>query len=339
MRIIAGKFKGRTLDGGPDRSIRPTTDRVKESMFNLIQGRTEGAAVLDLFAGSGALGIEALSRGADSVTFCDRQPSSVAVLRKNLQKVDGNLRILQRDWRASLAEFGRAGDRFDLIFLDPPYDVIEPAELLSEIVDRKVLKEDGLIVFERPRGGKPPVFPTGTGLIDSRDYGATTLDLIGFVSKVAVTGTFDPFTKGHLEIVREACRAFDEVHVVVLVNPDKKTWLSPEKRIQVIEAAVKTLKRRITVAYSEGLAIDYCKAHDIGYIMRGVRNENDFAYEKEMAEWNLKHGGIKTLFVQTGLPEISSTAVREALAKGEGVGEYLVPQTIKLITEGAEWKT
>ena len=118
MRIIAGKYRGRTLATFRGEAVRPTSDRVKESLVQILAPRIGGARVLDLFCGSGALGIECLSRGAEDVLFNDISKESLSLLEKNLARVGEKRKVLSRDFRACLLT---ADGQFDLIFSDPPY--------------------------------------------------------------------------------------------------------------------------------------------------------------------------------------------------------------------------
>ncbi len=338
MRIIAGKFKGRTLITLPDRSIRPTTDRVKESIFNLIQWRVEGAKVLDLFCGSGAVGIEAISRGAESVAFVDVSRDSIATTKQNLTKVDGDYELIQRDYALAIDRFKLKGEKFDIIFLDPPYRKGLDAMAIDRITESGILEEGGCIVVERARDDGALQLPSGYRATTARDYGSVTVLIVEKASACAVTGTFDPFTIGHEYLVEKALENFDEVHVVVLINPDKTPMLPLNKRVKLIECAVRRLGGRVKVEAYSGLAIDYCKANDIQYIIRGVRNESDFEYEKDMAEWNYAHGGVTTVLVPAKDVDVSSTLVRDMLKDGEDVSG-LVDESIEsaLKSEAKAW--
>ena len=123
MRIIAGSYRSRTLAAPPGLATRPTSDRLRETLFNVLAPRIEGAVFLDLYAGSGAVGIEALSRGAARVEFVERAPAALSVLRANLSKlgVTDGFRIHNRSVGGFLRLL-KAGAGFDLVFLDPPYD-------------------------------------------------------------------------------------------------------------------------------------------------------------------------------------------------------------------------
>jgi 16S rRNA (guanine966-N2)-methyltransferase len=120
MRIIAGEYKGRRLVAPPGTATRPTSDRVREALFSILGARVEDADVLDLFAGSGALGIEALSRGAQKATFVDNAPAALTTIRRNLEGVQGAT-VVRRDARAFLRDARENGRQYDLVFLDPPY--------------------------------------------------------------------------------------------------------------------------------------------------------------------------------------------------------------------------
>ena len=176
MRVIAGTARSvplKTLEG---LSTRPTTDRVKTSLFNIIQFEIEGREALDLFAGSGALGIEALSRGAKNAVFVDQNPEAVRVIRENLTKTKllSNAEIVRSE---ALSYLRNCQKRFDLIFLDPPYaeNLLENA--LNCISEIDILKSGGIIICERP-SEKPRCweFP---GLTQSGDYryGKTVISL------------------------------------------------------------------------------------------------------------------------------------------------------------------
>jgi 16S rRNA (guanine(966)-N(2))-methyltransferase RsmD len=127
MRIIAGKFRSRKLEAPAGLATRPTSDRLRETLFNVLAPRIEGAAFLDLYAGSGAVGIEALSRGAGSVVFAERAPAALAALRVNLDRlgVTAGFRIHSGSVGAWLRKASGGATTFDLVFLDPPYEAGE----------------------------------------------------------------------------------------------------------------------------------------------------------------------------------------------------------------------
>lgn len=177
MRVIAGKYKGRTLFSPKDDSVRPTTDRIKENVFNLLQGRVPGAAFLDLFGGSGAMSVEALSRGAVRAVVVDASRDSVALIKKNFAKVgigkEGE--ILEVSYDLALKRL--AGERFDLIYLDPPYRATFYEDVLTRIAESGVLAESGVVVFEHASERDLPAVPAYESL-DRRRYGSVTVEIL-----------------------------------------------------------------------------------------------------------------------------------------------------------------
>ncbi len=169
MRVIAGKYRGRVLAGFRGDAIRPTSDRVKESLFAVLTPRLAGARVLDLFCGSGALGIEALSRGAREAVFNDIARESVALCKKNLNAIGIAAEISVRDYRACL--LGAAG-KFGIIFSDPPYRERYTEEILRLVRERDLLEEGGCVVAESER---EEVAPEGWVRADLRSYGRTKI--------------------------------------------------------------------------------------------------------------------------------------------------------------------
>ena len=148
MRVISGSARGTTLHSIDDINTRPTLDRVKESLFNIIQNQVEDAVVLDLFAGSGAIGIEFLSRGAEKVYFCDKSPKAVDMIKKNLDKtkLKDKATILNNDYIDCIDKIKNI--KFDIIFLDPPYKENFSKQAIKKISESKLLKNEGIIIVE-----------------------------------------------------------------------------------------------------------------------------------------------------------------------------------------------
>jgi 16S rRNA (guanine966-N2)-methyltransferase len=169
VRIIAGSCKGRRFDAPPGTKTRPTSDFVRETAFNLI-GPVDGAAVLDLFAGSGGLGLEALSRGAGRCVFVDSDRSACRTIGANLEKLGFTATVLCQDAPRSLASERRA---FDLILCDPPYD-FQPHDRLAPDLAR-ILSPDGLIVYQTAAAAEPEL--AGLSIRTSRKYGSARLTL------------------------------------------------------------------------------------------------------------------------------------------------------------------
>lgn len=148
MRVISGTARGTNLYSLEGNDTRPTLDRVKESMFSIIQTWIPEARVLDLFAGSGALGIEALSRGATSAVFCDKSYKASEILRKNIEKthLEEKSIVITKDYIKALEQI--ENQKFDIIFLDPPYKLDFVGKAVNKIVELEMLDEDGIIVIE-----------------------------------------------------------------------------------------------------------------------------------------------------------------------------------------------
>ena len=151
MRIISGSMRGTklyTLDGMD--VTRPTLDRVKESLFNILNFKLKDSMVLDLFAGSGALGLEALSRGAQKAYFCDSAYEAIKVISQNIEKTRTKEKtvILQKDYKKALDKFKGEQLKFDIIFLDPPYKTEYNIESVRIILENDLLNDDGIIIIE-----------------------------------------------------------------------------------------------------------------------------------------------------------------------------------------------
>jgi 16S rRNA (guanine966-N2)-methyltransferase len=175
MRVIAGTYGGRRLQAPPGTDTRPTADRVREALFSILGDRVPDARVLDLFAGSGALGIEALSRGAAHATFVESGPPAVAAIRSNIEAIgqEGDADVAATDVLAWLRS-AREQPAFDLVFCDPPYDAAARiAQPLSELLPR-VAGPQGLIVTE---SSKRNPLALSLPLADERTYGDTRIAL------------------------------------------------------------------------------------------------------------------------------------------------------------------
>ena len=174
VRIIAGEWRGRRLAVVPNTGVRPTPDRVRETLFNWLQAEIDGARVLDLYAGTGALGFESLSRGAVEAWFIEQEPALVTAIGKQAETFGVRPRIIRQD-AASLLR-GRAPQRFDIVFLDPPYAL--PVEPLLELLP-PWLSERGIVYVERPLPrGLPEV--AGAGWLKRSRAGSVEYGLLRF---------------------------------------------------------------------------------------------------------------------------------------------------------------
>ena len=173
MRVISGSARGRKLVALPGLDTRPTTDRVKESIFNIIMPYIPAKCVLDLFSGSGAMGIEALSRGSEHCIFVEKEKSAMSVTKQNigLARVDDRSETFQGD---ALSYLDRTSESFDVIFLDPPYSTGLLTKAIEKIAENNILSDNGIIVAESEYLGEEP----DNKLFDikkSAKYGKTTV--------------------------------------------------------------------------------------------------------------------------------------------------------------------
>ena len=175
MRIIAGDMRSRRLKAPEGMDTRPTADRVKEALFSILGSRVISARVLDLYAGSGALALEALSRGAKSAVLVDCGARACPVIQDNIDTLGcgDRARLLRMKDTAAIAALNRQGAAFDLIFLDPPYRM-DTAPVCAALIREGLLEEGGLIVAEHARETPPSVLPPLL-LLDRREYGVTGL--------------------------------------------------------------------------------------------------------------------------------------------------------------------
>ena len=189
MRVITGSAGGRKLKTPENYDIRPTSDTVKESLFNILQFDIEGRKVLDLFAGTGQLGIEALSRGALSAVMCDIDRNAYRAERRNTEKLGftDKAEIYCCDWHVAVRKLTDRRISFDLIFLDPPYRMSDLRDVLENIFP--LLREDGLVIVEH-EAGKPFLYGECYEITDERRWGFCG---VSFLQKV--TGNAIPEKK------------------------------------------------------------------------------------------------------------------------------------------------
>lgn len=172
MRVIAGKYKGRSLVA-PKQNARPTLDRMKETLFNIINFKLQGATVLDLFAGSGQLAIESLSRGATRAVMCDDSRDAISAIKINFEKIGVKPEIFFCDYKHCLEQLNC---QFDVVFVDPPYCSGVYAEVLAEISKKRLLAKDGVVVCEHSAEIVLPQNLDCLELSDSRKMGTVKFD-------------------------------------------------------------------------------------------------------------------------------------------------------------------
>jgi 16S rRNA (guanine(966)-N(2))-methyltransferase RsmD len=173
VRVIAGTYRGRELVAPPGRETRPTSDRVRESLFSIL-GAIDGDRVLDLYAGSGALAIEALSRGAGEATLVDRSPAAIEAIRRNLATLQIDAEVVRSPAHRFLEAARRRARQYDLVFLDPPYRRASTLGRELTVALTSVMSADGRVVAESDRRS-----PLGLelDLLDERRYGDTLIQI------------------------------------------------------------------------------------------------------------------------------------------------------------------
>ena len=170
MRIIGGEARGRTIEAPAGKNTRPTLDRVRENLFNILQADVPGSKVLDLFAGSGALSLEALSRGAENAVLADHDRRAVETEKKNIEKLryGDRTRVLHCEWTKATELLRKENAVFDLVFLDPPYAMTELKDVFQALIP--LTGPGSLVILEHEAGTEYPV-PAGYTLVRNRAWG------------------------------------------------------------------------------------------------------------------------------------------------------------------------
>ncbi len=332
MRVVAGTARGRRLGKVPP-GVRPTADWVRESLFNALGQFFDGGEVLDLYAGTGALGIEALSRGFGRAVFVEKDRRAAAAIRGNLRLTGFEHRseVVRGDVKTVLESLIRQRRSFRLILLDPPYRIAatETGEVLPCL--RALLAPGGRVVVES--GGVPADGVLNGKRGNERRYGGTSVHIFErseFFMNVAVCpGSFDPVTAGHVDIIRRAAGIFDHVVVAVGGNLRKRPTLSSAERARLLEKVTGDMEN-VTVEVMGGLLVDFAREQGARVIVKGLRAVSDFELEFEQAQLNRNlYPELETVFIMSAAEHsfLSSSAVREIASLGGDV-RGLVPEAI-----------
>jgi len=176
MRVVGGDWRGRTLRAVPGRSTRPTADRVRQSLFDVLGQRCDGLRVLDLYAGTGALSLEALSRGAAHATLVEQDAKAAQVIERNARELGcaGRCTLLRDDVARALP---RLAGPFDLVFSDPPYALQAAQDTVDALARLRLVAPQGRVVLERDRRESRPALPDELELEDERRYGDTVVSI------------------------------------------------------------------------------------------------------------------------------------------------------------------
>jgi pantetheine-phosphate adenylyltransferase len=359
MRIIAGFLGGRRLHAKVSAGTRPTSDRVREALGSVLaaRGAFEGAQVLDLFAGTGALGLEAISRGAREVLAVENGSAALRCLEQNVRELGlgeqvrhRKLDLLQRPERVLEALLRGERSPFSLVFADPPYrDLSRFLPLLTALARHAAIGPDALFVIEHARGSQIAEIG-GLHVVGNYLYGDSALTLLARAPQIGegaatdmssepvvesrpsaaiYAGSFDPITNGHLSVIRSGLVAFDRIIIAVLTNTAKKPLFSVEERMDFIRDAVGGERVEVD-RFDDGLLVDYAKKKDVRVLLRGLRAVGDFEHELQMANMN-RHlaPGVETVFIMANdFFYVSSTLIKEA-AKLGGNLNGMVPELVE----------
>jgi len=362
MRVIAGQWRARRLLGPPrGAETRPTSDRVREAVFNVVSDRVEGARVLDLFAGTGALGIEALSRGAAHVTFVETDRGLCETIQTNLENLEAPaalFTLLKRDARRSIK--GLTGP-FDLVFIDPPYGHLLEREAIASLCAADALAPGATVVVEhasREEVTLPPAAAAALGAPDTRAYGDTSVTLFTArptapatspveatpaarrAGRVAIyAGSFDPPTRGHLDIIHRSASLFDTTVVAVAQNHRKQYLFDVGERVALLREVIGA-DPRVEVDVIDGLLVDYARRKGAAAVIRGLRAVADFDFEFQMACMNHHLAPqVETVFLMTAQEHlfVSSSLVKEVASFGGDVTPFVPPPVLpRLLARLAE---
>jgi pantetheine-phosphate adenylyltransferase/16S rRNA (guanine(966)-N(2))-methyltransferase RsmD len=342
VRVIAGTARGTRLAPVP-RGVRPTSDRVRESVFNALGQFFEGD-VLDLYAGTGSLGIEALSRGCDRAAFVEKDRRALATIRENLRRtrLQDRAEVVAGDVGRVLDRMLTDGRQFNLIFADPPYRIAatEVGGVLSRL--GALLAPSARVVLE---SGEAPAAGTQGEKGVTRRYGGTYVTILErseiTVIVAVCPGSFDPVTAGHLDIIRRASKIFDHVVIAVGANMRKKPVLPAVERARLIEKVTADIEN-VSVELMDGLLVDFARERGAQVIVKGLRAVSDFESEFEQAQLNrTMYPELETVFIMASSEHsfLSSSAVREIASFGGDV-RGLVPdgilETVREIYSGSD---
>jgi pantetheine-phosphate adenylyltransferase/16S rRNA (guanine(966)-N(2))-methyltransferase RsmD len=331
MRIIAGSARGIRLAPVPQ-GVRPTSDRVREAIFNSLGQFFNGGEALDLYAGTGALGIEALSRGCIRATFVEKNGKAARVIRQNLRRAGFEDKgvILRGDVADVLERLLSRRREFNLIFMDPPYRI--PPREIGDVLERLavLLAPGGRVAVE---SGRTPAQTTESLKGASRRYGGTVITFLEpseHTMRIAICpGSFDPITVGHLDVIRRAAGIFDHVIVAVGANLRKTPRLTAKERAQLIEKVTEPFEN-VSVEVMESLLTEFARERGARVVVKGLRAVSDFESEFEQAQLNRTlYPEFETVFIMAAAEHsfLSSSAVREIAGYGGDVSG-LVPERV-----------
>jgi pantetheine-phosphate adenylyltransferase len=319
----------------PGRATRPTGDKVRGAIFNVLGQFFEGGEVLDLYAGSGALALEALSRGMARAVCVESDRRAAECIERNAAAcgLAGRVEVRREPVEAALSRL--PAGRFALVLLDPPWN-LGPGAVLPAVA--RVLAPGGTVVAEHDARHPPGDPPEGLVLSDRRAWGSTGISIYRARSfilpppmprRAIYPGSFDPLTNGHTSLIQRGLKVFDGLVVAVANNPSKVPLFSVEERKRLIREAVNG-DPRVEVDSFDGLLVDYAKARGVHTVLRGLRAVSDFEYEFQIANMNRNlDPEFESVFMMTGEDYfyVASSLVREVASFGGDVSK-LVPHVV-----------
>lgn len=322
MRVVAGKYKGRKLCSFEGKEVRPTSDRAKEGVFSVLQFDIPGKSFYDGFCGSGAMGIEAISRGASKVVFTDSSSKSCQLTKKNLTLIGESATVINSD---CLDYLNNTKEKFDIIFLDPPYKSNSGISALKIIAKRDLLNAGGKVVIES--GSAVNCAIEGLILEKQKKYGICEFSFYKKANKktCVFAGSFDPVTNGHVHVVKKALEQFDSVIVALGVNENKTYAFDKYLKLEMLEETFKSFTS-VKVCFFDGYLVDFLKENSVIYNVRGIRNQQDLNYEEQMYALNKKaYPEITNVYIKADedMCEISSSRLKEKILLGEDVSHFL----------------
>lgn len=334
MRIVGGEFRGRILSSFQIDGIRPTADNVRENLFNILSLKTEGCSFLDLFCGTGAVGIEAISRGARAVTFNDISLDSVKLTKKNLQSLNVPNNIFEVTNFDGISFLQNCKKKYDVVFIDAPYKLGVEENVVN--LSLGVLNDGGIIILENE---KPFLFDTPSLIkYDERKYGRVYLTFfkkaIPENKSCLFAGTFDPITKGHVFLINECKKRYKTVYVAIGVNADKTPMFSLAERLDFIKKSVGG--DNVIIDSYDGFTVDYIKKNKIDVFVRGIRDDKDKRYEKKAESFNKElYPSLKTEYIiaKENNAKFSSTKVRNLINENKDFKEYVSEEVYFSIKE------
>lgn len=333
MRVVSGDFRGLRLSAVPGMSTRPTTDKVKEALFNMIGPYFDAGTCLDLYGGSGGLAIEGISRGMDHAVVVDRAFPAIKTIRQNINKThrESAFTVIKADARRAMKIMQSHQDRFDLVFLDPPYAKQHIQADMDELQRLNLLNHGAVIVAETNQEAQLPDEWAVFKLQKRQDYGITVIRIYRYdggqlIMKVALfPGSFDPLTLGHLDLIKRGSALFDQLAVAVMTNTSKQPLFSVDERVAQVKEAVAGLSN-VSVITSQGLTVDLMNQIGADYLLRGLRNSRDFEYEKDIAAMNqFLDDQVDTVFLLADpkYQHLSSSLLKEVAMTGGDISAYL----------------